>query len=61
MIDASVQTLYVSTYYFSERGQVQILPKFLPDPGQPDYLDLNRLKQIRYGVAPVGEEATLCQ
>ena len=44
MIDSTVQTLYVSTYDFQERGQVKILPKFLPDPGQPDYLDLNELK-----------------
>lgn len=61
MIDASIETLYVSTYDFEARGQVKITPKYLPDPGQPDFLDLNRLKQVRYGVAQAGQEATLCQ
>jgi hypothetical protein len=37
------------------------MPKFLPDPGQQDYLDLNKLATVRYGVAPLGQEATLCQ
>lgn len=51
MSDATIETLYVSTYNFETRGQVKITPKYLPDPGQPDYLDLNKLKQVRYGVA----------
>ncbi len=43
MSDATIETLYVSTYNFETRGQVKITPKYLPDPGQPDYLDLNKL------------------
>lgn len=54
MIDTTIETLYVSTYNFETRGQVKITPKYLPDPGQPDYLDLNKLKQVRYGVAQPG-------
>ena len=60
MLDGSKQALYVSTYYFETRGQIKIVPKFLPDPGQPDYLDLNNLVKINYGIAQAGNETDLC-
>lgn len=60
MTDKQVLPLYVSSYNFAQRGQITITPQYLPDPGQPTYLDLNMLDKVRMGVAAAGNETSLC-
>jgi hypothetical protein len=61
LTDGSVMTLYVSTYNYSTRQQVTIMPQYVPEPDQPTQLDMQKITKIVMGMADPGQERTLCK
>ena len=61
LTDGSAMFLYVSTYNYSTRQQITIMPPYVPEPDQPAQLDIKKLAKIVFGTAGPGQERTLCK
>ena len=61
LTDDSVMSLYVSTYNYSTRQQITVMPQYVPEPDQPAQLDMKKVSKIVIGMADPGQERTLCK